>query len=33
MGLRFELNEAKAKANIRKDGVSFEEAVTVFTMP
>jgi uncharacterized DUF497 family protein len=30
MGLQFEWDEAKAEANIRKHGVSFEEGVTVF---
>jgi len=30
MGLQFEWDEAKAQANIRKHGISFEEAVTVF---
>lgn len=30
MALRFEWNSAKAVANVRKHGVSFEEARTVF---
>jgi uncharacterized DUF497 family protein len=30
MGLQFEWDEAKAKQNRRKHGVSFEEASTVF---
>ena len=29
-GYEFEWNETKAKANVRHDGVSFEEASTVF---
>ena len=29
-GLHFEWNPAKAKANLDKHGVSFEEAITVF---
>ena len=33
MGYQFEWNAAKAAANIRKHGVSFEEAVTVFGDP
>jgi uncharacterized protein len=30
MGLRFEWDPGKARANLRKHGVSFEEATTVF---
>ncbi len=30
MGLRFEWDEEKAKRNLAKHGVSFEEAATVF---
>jgi len=30
MGLRFEWNRGKAAANLRKHGVSFDEASTVF---
>lgn len=33
MGLEFEWNEKKARANLRKHGVSFEEACTVFGDP
>ena len=33
MGLRFEWDEQKAKQNLRKHGVSFEEAATVFGDP
>ncbi len=33
MGLRFEWNEDKARQNIEKHGVSFEEAATVFGDP
>lgn len=33
MNLTFEWDEAKANANLRKHGVSFEEAKTVFTDP
>ena len=31
--LRFEWNEAKNRSNLRKHGVSFEEASTVFLDP
>jgi hypothetical protein len=31
MDLQFEWDEAKAAANVRKHGVSFEEAITVFS--
>jgi uncharacterized DUF497 family protein len=31
VGVRFEWDPAKAEANIRKHGVSFEEAMTVFS--
>lgn len=30
-GIRFEWDSAKAKANLRKHGVTFEEAETVFS--
>jgi uncharacterized DUF497 family protein len=30
MDLRFEWDEAEAVANVRKHGVSFEEAITIF---
>jgi hypothetical protein len=30
MGLRFEWDEQKARQNLKKHGVSFEEAATVF---
>ena len=33
MGLRFEWDEKKAKQNLKKHGVSFEEAATVFGDP
>jgi len=33
MGLAFEWDGAKAKQNVRKHGVSFEEASTVFADP
>ncbi len=33
MDLEFEWDEAKAEANLRKHGVSFEEALTVFGDP
>lgn len=33
MNLRFEWDEKKADANLRKHGVSFEEAITVFRDP
>jgi uncharacterized DUF497 family protein len=33
MDLQFEWDEAKAAANVRKHGVSFEEAITVFSDP
>ncbi len=33
MGLRFEWDEQKAKRNLKKHGVSFEEAATVFGDP
>ena len=33
MSYRFEWNEAKAIANLKKHGVSFEEAITVFADP
>lgn len=33
MGLVFEWDGTKAKANIRKHGISFEEAATVFGDP
>jgi uncharacterized DUF497 family protein len=33
MGLKFEWDEAKASSNIKKHGVSFEEAATVFGDP
>ncbi len=32
-GLQFEWDAAKAEANLRKHGVSFEEAATVFADP
>jgi uncharacterized DUF497 family protein len=32
-GTRFVWHEAKAEANVRKHGISFEEAVTVFDDP
>lgn len=32
-GYRFEWNETKAKANVRRHGVSFEEASTVYGDP
>ena len=32
-GYRFEWNETKAEANVRRHGVSFEEASTVFGDP
>ena len=31
--MRFEWDPAKAKSNIRKHGISFDEAVTVFKDP
>ena len=31
--MRFEWDPAKAKSNVRKHGVSFDEAVTVFKDP
>ena len=30
-GLRFEWDEAKSRSNVRKHGVSFQEATTVFS--
>lgn len=33
MGLSFEWNEEKAKTNVKKHGISFDEALTVFTDP
>jgi len=33
MDLQFEWDDAKAAANVRKHGVSFEEAITVFGDP
>jgi uncharacterized DUF497 family protein len=33
MDLRFEWDEAKATTNVRKHGVSFEEAITIFGDP
>ena len=33
MRLQFEWDEAKAKGNLRKHGVGFEEAITVFGDP
>ncbi len=33
MGVRFEWQASKARANVRKHGVSFEEAVAVFADP
>jgi uncharacterized DUF497 family protein len=33
MGLRFEWDKNKAQANLKKHGVSFDEAVTVFDDP
>jgi len=33
MGLTFEWHRAKARANLRKHGVAFEEAATVFGDP
>ena len=33
MGLIFEWNERKARANFRKHGISFEEAASVFGDP
>jgi uncharacterized protein len=33
MGLRFEWDPKKARANLRKHGISFEEAATVFGDP
>ncbi|PYV36453.1 MAG: hypothetical protein DMG06_30735 [Acidobacteria bacterium] len=33
MGLRFEWDGSKAAANLKKHGVSFEEATTVFSDP
>jgi uncharacterized DUF497 family protein len=33
MGLEFEWDQAKAKKNLKKHGVSFEEASTVFGDP
>jgi uncharacterized DUF497 family protein len=33
MGIEFEWDPAKAAANLRKHGVSFEEAVTAFSGP
>lgn len=33
MGLSFEWDEEKAKANLRKHGMSFDEATTVFIDP
>lgn len=33
MDLQFEWDEAKASANVRKHGVTFEEAMTVFGDP
>ena len=32
-GYEFEWNEVKAQANVRRHGVSFEEAATVFSDP
>lgn len=32
-GYEFEWNEIKAQANVRRHGVSFEEAATVFSDP
>jgi len=33
MGLRFEWDREKARTNVKKHGVSFEEALTVFADP
>jgi hypothetical protein len=33
MTLRFEWDESKAKSNLKKHGVSFEEGVTIFFDP
>jgi len=33
MNLSFEWDEEKAKANLKKHGVGFDEATTVFTNP
>ena len=33
MNLQFDWDEAKAETNIRKHGISFEEAITVFGDP
>jgi uncharacterized DUF497 family protein len=33
MGLEFEWDDAKAKANLKKHGVAFDEALTVFADP
>jgi uncharacterized DUF497 family protein len=33
MDLQFEWDEAKAAANLHKHGVSFEEAITIFSGP
>jgi len=33
MKLNFEWNDEKAKANLKKHGVSFDEATTVFIDP
>ena len=33
MGLRFEWDGGKAAANLKKHGVSFEEATTIFSDP
>jgi uncharacterized DUF497 family protein len=33
MGLQFEWDDAKAKANLKKHGVGFDEALTVFADP
>ena len=33
MDLQFEWDEAKAAANVHKHGVSFEEAITIFSDP
>jgi hypothetical protein len=33
MGLRFEWDRQKASANVKKHGVTFEEATTVFADP
>jgi uncharacterized DUF497 family protein len=33
MSLQFEWDPKKAKANLRKHGVSFEEAMTIFADP